>query len=84
MWAQLCKQNLLPVHPSAWAIGREAGSQASSSLRDGEWSGVQLQQGSYLVWIFLACLDFHAHVGHAKLAEPTLTGGSAKQTAFMP
>lgn len=78
MWAQLCKQNLLPIHPSAWAVGREAGSQASSSSRDGE-----LGQGcSCNRALFLACFDFHAHVGHANLAKPTSTSGSAKQTGF--
>lgn len=82
MWAQLCKQNLLPVHPSVWAIEREAGSQASSSLRDGEVAqGCSCNRDFFKIF-FLACFDFHACVSHAKLAEPTLTSSSAKQTGF--
>lgn len=78
MWAQLCKQNLLAIHRSAWATESEAGSQASSSSRDRE-----LAQGcSYYRAGFLVCFDFRAHMGRVNLAEPTLTGGSNKQTGF--
>lgn len=52
--AQLCKQSLLPIHPSTGGR-RKAGSQDLSRLRDGE----PAQECSYDRVLFLACFGFH-------------------------
>lgn len=58
--AQLCKQNLLPIHPSAGGRRKEAGSQDLSRLRDGE----PAQECSYDRVLFLACFGFHTCGSH--------------------